>query len=80
MRVDTKKLSLIQHILLTEDEALLDQIRQLLAVVPQGQVIGWDSLSEVEKQAIEEGLAQSERGEGRAHEEVMAEYRAKYGI
>jgi predicted transcriptional regulator len=79
MTVEIKKLTLIEHILHIEDEALLDQIRQLLSA-HQPETILWNTLSEAEKQAIEEGLAQSEGGQGRSHEEVMAAYKAKYGL
>lgn len=79
MTVEIKKLTLIEQILHIEDEALLDQIRQLVSAHQPENVL-WNTLSETERQAIEEGLAQSERGEGRSHEEVMAAYKAKYGI
>jgi predicted transcriptional regulator len=38
----------------------------------------WDDLHPNLKASIDRALAQSERGEGRPHEEVMAEIRAKY--
>ena len=79
MTVEIKKLTLIEQILHIEDEALLDQIRQLVAT-SQLETVDWNSLSQAKKQAIEEGLAQSARSQGRSHEEVMAEYRTKYGI
>ena len=34
----------------------------------------WDELSDKEKAGIEEGLAQSERGQGMPHEEVMKKF------
>lgn len=34
----------------------------------------WDDLSENEKASIEEGIAQSERGEGIPHAEVMKRF------
>ena len=38
----------------------------------------WDEISDEEKQEIEEGLAQADRGEVFSHEEVMLKYE-KYG-
>ncbi len=38
----------------------------------------WDDLHPNLQASIDRALAQSERGEGRPHEEVMSEIRAKY--
>jgi hypothetical protein len=38
----------------------------------------WDELPENVKAGIEEGLAQSERGEGIPHHEVLKQIKAKY--
>jgi hypothetical protein len=38
----------------------------------------WDDLHPNLKTSIDRAIAQSERGEGRPHEEVMSEIRAKY--
>jgi hypothetical protein len=38
----------------------------------------WDELPDYVKVGIEEGLAQSERGEGIPHDEVMKQIKAKY--
>ena len=40
----------------------------------------WNQLSDDQKAAIEEGLAQLKRGEGIPHEQVMKEAKAKYGL
>jgi len=40
----------------------------------------WDEISDAEKEAIEEGLAEADRGELIPHEEVMKEVRAKYKL
>jgi predicted transcriptional regulator len=40
----------------------------------------WDELSFEEKEAIEEGIAQAERGELISHEEVMAEIKHKFNL
>jgi predicted transcriptional regulator len=38
----------------------------------------WDEISDDEKEEVEKGLAEADRGEVLTHEEVMAKYR-KYG-
>lgn len=40
----------------------------------------WNLISDAEHKAIQEGIAQLERGEGIAHEVVMEEIKAKYGV
>jgi len=40
----------------------------------------WDEISEEEKLAIDEGLAELDRGEGISHDQVMNEIQAKYKI
>ena len=40
----------------------------------------WDEISDAERNAIEEGLAEADRGELIPHEEVMKEVRAKYNL
>jgi len=40
----------------------------------------WDEIGEAERNAIEEGLAEADRGELIPHEEVMKEVRAKYKL
>ena len=40
----------------------------------------WDEISETERNAIKEGLAEADRGELIPHEEVMKEVRAKYNL
>ena len=38
----------------------------------------WDELDTAEKEAIEDGIAQLDRGEGIPHKEVMKKFRQKY--
>jgi hypothetical protein len=63
-----------------EDNNILSAIYLLLAKQPSKIVEKdfWDELPEHIKAGIEEGLAQSERGEGIPHLEVMKQIHAKY--
>lgn len=78
MNLQAKKLELVQLILNTEMQDVLKKVEDVLK---KGQVADWwDEISEEEKQAIEKGLAEAERGELISHENVMREVKAKYGL
>jgi len=65
-----------------DDKNLLNKVYTVLLnlVTIKPAVDFWDELSAEEKEAIEEGLAQADRGELIPHEEVMKEMRLKYGL
>jgi hypothetical protein len=78
MKLQAKKLELVQLILNTEKPAVLAKVE---AVFKKDKGADWwDEISEAESNAIEEGLAESDRGALIAHEEVMKEVRAKYKL
>ena len=77
MELKSELISLIESI---EDNNILSAIYLLLAK-QQDKVEEkdfWDELPEYVKAGIEEGLAQSERGEGIPHDEVMKQINEKY--
>jgi antitoxin ParD1/3/4 len=55
-----------------------DVIHAAISRLQDEEELGEDELDEEELAAIEEGLAQADRGEGRPWEEVREELRAKY--
>ena len=57
------------------DSKTLNAIYTLLSAKTSAGADWWDAISTEEKAAIEEGIAQLERGEGIPHEEVMKESR-----
>ena len=59
MNIHETKLELVKIILNTKEEALLEQVKEILS--PEGD--WWDKLNAQEKAAIDEGLAQANRGE-----------------
>ena len=69
-----KKYELIERLVNTKDELLLLQVETLLEGSEKD---FWDALNPKLKESIERGLAQSKRGEGRPHEEVMKEIRSR---
>ena len=82
--MDTLELKSYLHELIDdiEDNHVLNAIYLLLAKL-QSKVEEkdfWDELPEHVKKGIEEGLSQSERGEGITHDEMMKQIKAKYQL
>lgn len=75
MDVNALKLELVQNILNTEEEGVLEQIKLILDSTKGD---WWEVLSEKEKAAIEVGIAQLDKGEGVGHDEVMKLVRKKF--
>ena len=71
-----KKLELIQWLLQLRDENLIAKVQNLRSEERDW----WDEISEEERQAIEEGIAQANRGELVPHEEVRKKMSAKFGL
>jgi len=78
MNLQAKKLELVQMILNTEKPAVLAKVEAVFK--KEKGADWWDAISEGERAAIEEGLAEADRGELIPHEEVMKEVRAKYKL
>jgi thiamine pyrophosphate-dependent acetolactate synthase large subunit-like protein len=74
MNINETKLELVKIILDTKEEALLEQVKGILS--PEGD--WWDKLNAQEKAAIDEGLAQANRGELIPHEQVMEEITKRF--
>jgi hypothetical protein len=64
------KYQIIEKIVQTTDEALLQEIKSLLES-PSGD--WWNTISEAERVAIDEGLAQADRGEVIPHEQAWGQ-------
>ncbi|MCU0448103.1 MAG: hypothetical protein MUE85_24645 [Microscillaceae bacterium] len=61
-----------------EDYSILEAVHTILAKQLGGDLVDWASLSNAEKQAIEQAIQQLDKGEGIAHETVMKKYLTKY--
>ncbi|MCF8357089.1 MAG: hypothetical protein K9H48_21820 [Melioribacteraceae bacterium] len=57
------------------DRNVLHAVKTLLAGKSVSQPDWWNTISEEEREGIEQGLAEAERGEVSPHEEVMAKYK-----
>jgi predicted transcriptional regulator len=78
MNLQTRKLELVQLILNTDRENLLERVRQILK--QEKEADWWDELPTSVQEAIKQGSLEADRGETTPHEDVMKEVRLRYGI
>ena len=77
MDLQAEKLSLLEWLAGLNDPKTL---KEFIALKKSKEVDWWDEISEDEQAAINEGLAQLNRGESIPHEQVMKEVREKYNL
>lgn len=82
MDVSSQKLSIIQQLLLIEDELLLEVIKGILEDGLKGEKHSskdfWDLLTKEQKAKIELSRVQHKMGKSIDHEEMMEGFRQKY--
>lgn len=78
MNLEAKKLELVQLIINTKKPLTLKRVED--ALKHENEQDWWDEISDAERQSIEKGLAEANKGELISHEEVMKEVRAKYNL
>jgi len=78
MDLQAKKLELVRLIINTKKPSLLKKIEDILK--NEAGTDWYDELSNLEKQSIEKGLSEADKGELIPHEQVMQEIKAKYGL
>ena len=61
------------------DASILNAVKVLLSK-GEAETDWWDEISAEEKRAIEQGIAEADRGKLIPHEEVMKEVKAKYNL
>ena len=72
---------LVKQIIDIEDESLLEKVKSYVSSLRKEKSADWwDDLSQEEKDALDEGIAQADRGELIPHDEVMKEIKAKYNL
>lgn len=74
MKIEDKKLEIIEWLIRLQDEQVIDQI-DLLRKSEQEK---WVSLSDKEKESIKEGLKELDEGKGIPHEKVTKDLKKKY--
>ncbi|TVR42215.1 MAG: hypothetical protein EA392_00540 [Cryomorphaceae bacterium] len=72
MNIHAEKLALIQWLTQLTDERIIVRIKQLRLQ----EADWWDELSPEEKADMNEGIAQSERGETTPHDKVMERFKS----
>ncbi len=74
MKIEDKKLEIIEWLIHVQDKSVLNQIDFLRKT----EEIKWSSLSNEEKEAIEQGIRELDEGKGIPHENVLNDLRKKY--
>ncbi len=72
MNIQAQKIELVKMILNIKDKNVLNNFIQLVKVSKED---WWDKISDSERVAIEEGLAELDKGLGIPHKEVMKKYK-----
>jgi predicted transcriptional regulator len=75
MNVQLEKAAIVKRLQKVNDESLIKTFKNLLDYA-----LKREETDQLREASIDRGLAQSARGEGRAHREVMAEKREQYKI
>ncbi|MFO7668127.1 MAG: hypothetical protein R6W31_00565 [Bacteroidales bacterium] len=78
MNLKSKKLELVQLILNTDKPALLEKVEDVFK--NEKNKDWWNEISESERKAIEESLAEADAGQLIPHAKVIEEVRAKYKL
>lgn len=77
MNIQTEKSQLIEWMLGIDDPAILTQLKAFKKATEEG---WWDLVSDAEKLAIEQGIAELDAGHSIPHEEVMRDVKAKFDV
>ena len=78
MNLQAKKLELVQLIINTRKPLTLKKVEEILK--SEKETDWWNEISDAERQSIEQGLAEADKGELIPHEQVMREVKAKYNL
>ena len=74
MKIEDKKLEIIEWLINVQDKSILNQIDFLR----KSEEIKWSSLNDKEREAIEQGIQELNDGKGIPHENDMNDLRKKY--
>ena len=78
MNLQAKKLELVQLIINTRKPLTLKKVEEVLKSEEESD--WWDEISDAERQSIEKGLEEADKGKLLPHAEVMKEVKAKYNF
>jgi len=78
MNLQAKKLELVQLIINARKPLTLKKVEEVLKNEKESD--WWDEISDAERQSIEKGLAEADKGKLIPHAEVMREVKVKYNL
>ncbi|MEZ4721390.1 MAG: hypothetical protein R2813_05870 [Flavobacteriales bacterium] len=76
MDIKAEKVSLIEWIAQLTDESIIGKLKNLR----ESETDWWDEISEAERNSIQEGIEQLNRGESFSHQQIVQEAKEKYGL
>ena len=76
MNIEARKINLINWISSIQDDRLIDKLEK----IQQEKEDWWDSISENDKRAINEGIDQLDRGEYLTHEQVRSVMKERFNL
>lgn len=71
-----EKYRIVEKIILTNDDSILEEVKDLLGIDEQGDL--WNTLPDSVKETIEESLKESEAGKLLSNEEVMNDIKSRF--
>jgi hypothetical protein len=74
MDMTTEKLMIIQRICETQDSELLDLIQSIIDLTAKGKFDWWKDISDQERESINRGLNDLEKGKVFLHDQVREKY------
>lgn len=77
MDIKARKLELVQNILDTKEESILEQIKLIFDSAGQD---WWDLISDQDKKVISEGITQLNEGKGISQEEVRNRVKQRFQL
>ena len=78
MNLQAKKLELVQLIINARKPLTLKKVEEVLKNEKESD--WWDEISDAERQSIEKGLAEADKGNLIPHIDVIKEVKAKYNL
>ena len=76
MNLETRKINLINWISTLQEESVLEKVEK----IQKEKIDWWDTTSEEDKKAINEGLEQLDRGEYLTHSQVRSKIKERFNF
>lgn len=76
MNIEARKINLINWISSIQEDSILEKVEK----IQQEKADWWDSTSKTDKQCINEGLEQLDKGEHLTHEQVRGKIKERFNF